>query len=331
MSLQFVDILDTTPRPQPGGTSRYYVKRVFGAPAHFFGWSAEGFPTLLLAARGTLIREPLRLAGLEVQFSIPCDIAVSEEEHSTDTLTTIICNSTDAVIQHYFAHASEVIVRIVGGNPSIQQVSDAVDNLVKLFQRLARPSTRSARGIFAELLVTHLSASPQIAIRAWHSAPEDRFDFSIGDVRLEVKSSTSRRRVHNFSMEQCIPPSGTVGILASIFVEGSGGGLSLLELVKRMETQLAGDENLIVKLHETIAESLGSETATSLEMRFDEELAASSYQLYDLGAIPAIRAHVPNEISNVHFRSDISRTLEADTDDLASKSAYVRALLPPTT
>ena len=331
MPIDLAGILESMPRPHSKDDSSYYVKRIPSTPAHFFGWSSEGLPTLLLAAEGTLIKEPLRLSGLEVQYSIPCDIAVSEGNHSTDTLTTIKCNSTVPAIQRYFVHASEVIVHIVGNDPDIQQVLDAVDNLVELFQRLSRPSTRSARGIFAELLVIHLSTSPHTAVRAWHSAPEDRFDFSIGDVRLEVKSSASRRRVHNFSMEQCIPPSGTVGVLASIFVERSGGGLSLLELVQRVETQLAGDENLIVKLHETIAESLGSETASSLEMRFDEELATSSYRIYDLEAIPAIRADVPNEISSVHFRSDLSRTLEANIDDLASKSAYAHALLPPTT
>lgn len=328
MSLEFAEILDTTPRPQLEGTSRYYVKRIPGAPAHFFGWSSEGFPVLLLAARGTLVREPLRLAGLEVQYSIPCDIAVSEDEHSTNTLTTIRCNSTDAAIHSYFAYASEVIVRIVGGNPSIQQVSEAVNNLTELFQRLARPSTRSARGLFAELLVVHLSTSPRTAVRAWHSAAEDRFDFSIGDVRLEVKSTASRQRIHNFSFEQCVPPSGTVGILASLFVEGSGGGVSLLDLMQRVEIQLAGAEDLILKLHETIAEGLGSDTASSLAMRYDEELAVSSYQVYELGAIPAIRDCMPSEVSGVHFRSDISRTPEADAGILSSLSVYARALLP---
>ena len=328
MTIDLAGILQSTARPNLEENSRYYVKRISGASAHFFGWSGEGLPVLLLAAEGTLIKEPLRLAGLEVQYSIPCDIMVSETENSTDTLTTIKCNSTIPAIQTYFVRASETIVRIVGGNPDIQQVSDAVDNLVEIFQRLSRPSTRSARGVFAELLVIHLSTSPHTAIRAWHSAAEDRFDFSIGDVRLEVKSAASRQRVHNFSFEQCVPPSGTVGVLASLFVEGSGGGLTLLELVQRIEAQLSGNEELMLKLHETVAECLGSDTADSLALRFDEELATSSYQVYTLEDIPAIRECVPGEVSNIHFRSDISRTTEADVGHLASQSAYARALLP---
>ena len=328
MPPDLVSLLNTIPLPKPEESDRYFVRRIPDAATHFFGWSSDGLPVLLLAARGTLVREPLRLAGLEVQYSVPCEIAVSEKEHSTDTLTTVKCNSTVPAIQSYFAHASAAIVRIVGGHPDIQQVSDAVDNLVELFQRLSRPSTRSARGIFAELLVIHLGTCPHTAVHAWHGAAGDRFDFSIGDVRLEVKSTASRQRVHNFSLEQCTPPSGTVGILASLFVEGSGGGLTILELVQRIEAQLSGSEELILKLHETVAECLGSDAATSLALRFDEELATSSYQIYAIEDIPAIRDCVSSEVSGIHFRSDISRTPEADVENLALQSEYASALLP---
>ena len=205
---------------------------------------------------------------------------------------------------------------------------DAVRRLVDLFQRLERPSSRSVTGLFGELYAIHASTSPATAVDAWHSAIDDRFDFSIGDVRLEVKASSTRQRAHSFSLEQCTPPPATLGILLSLFVETSGGGLSLLELVERIERHLDGNLDLILKLQETVAEGLGATAATALSMRFDEDLARSSLQVYELIAIPAVRDGVPSEVSQVRFRSDISRTPIADVAALIAQHQQARALLP---
>ena len=225
-------------------------------------------------------------------------------------------------------HVCEIIVRILGAQPTLQQVVDAVRHLVDLFQRLARPSTRSVFGLFGELYVIHVSASPTTATEAWRSASDDRFDFSINDIRLEVKASSTRQRAHNFSLEQCTPLPATLGILVSLFVETSGGGLSLLELVQRIERQLDSRVDLILKLQETVTEGLGAAAANALSMRFDEDLARSSLRLYELGIIPAVREDVPSEVSQVRFRSDISRTPAANLADLVAKHQQARLLLP---
>jgi hypothetical protein len=66
-------------------------------------------------------------------------------------------------------------------------------------------------------------------------------------------------------------------------------------------------------------------------MRFDERLAQTSLQLYDIMAIPAIRAGVPTEVTQLHFRSDLSRTPTISLDELVRRSARISAFLPSTT
>lgn len=331
MRASFSGILASIPEPpasQPGDEPRYHVRSIPEAPAHFFGRDSGGFPCLLLAASDTSAKAPVRLAGIEVRFAFPCRIALSDGQVTTETLTTVLCTSKDPVVQGYFAHVCETIVRIVGPQPTLQQVIDAVRRLVDLFQRLARPSSRSVIGLFGELYVIHVSTSPVTTVRAWRSTIDDRFDFSIGDIRLEVKASSTRQRAHSFSLEQCAPPPATLGVLISLFIETSGGGLSLLELVERIERQLDGDVDLILKLQETVAEGLGAAATTALPMRFDEDLARSSLQVYELEAIPAVRDGVPGEVSQVRFRSDISRTPVADVAALIAQHQQARALLP---
>lgn len=283
---------------------------------------------MLLAASNALPKAPLLLAGIQVYFSIPCRISLSEEQDTTQTLTTVVCTSQDPIVQTYFAHVCETIVLIVGSQPSLQRVVDGVRHLVSLFQRLARPSSRSITGLFGELYLLHVSTSPHAAVDAWHSNVDERFDFSLRDIRLEVKASSTRQRAHNFSLEQCTPPPGTRGVLVSMYVETSGGGISLLELVERIEAQLDGELGLILKLQETVADVLGATTAAALSMRFDEQLARHSIRVYEIDAIPAPRGAIPDEVSQVRFHSDISRTPLADVDTLVSLHQHLRLLLP---
>ena len=286
-------------------------------------------PCLLLGSGETTVHAPIRLTALEVRFSVPCLIATGDAAECTEKLTTIVCTSCDEETQRYFAHVAETILRIVGPNPSIHAIASAVQRLIELFQRLSRPATRSVIGLFGELYAIHQSRSPKVAVQAWRSSVDDRFDFSIDDVRLEVKASSERVRAHNFSLEQCNPPNGTSGLLLSLLVESSGGGLSIQELIERIQRQLEGDADLILRLQETVAATLGDTTLTALAMRFDEGLARSSLQAYELERIPAIREGVPHEVTQVRFRSDISRTMPADLDALGQRSHRLRDLLPP--
>jgi hypothetical protein len=273
-------------------------------------------------------RAPVRLAAIEVSFAVPCRIAISDEPERTEILTAVCCTSPDAEIQRYFAHVCETILRIIGEQPALRTIIDAVARLVDLFQKLSRPSKRSVTGLVGELLVIHLSASPAAAVQAWRSTADERFDFSAGDLRLEVKASSTRQRAHSFSFEQCTPPAGTTGILISLFVESSGGGLSVLELMQRIESQLGAEPELIMKLQETVADALGASAAGALPMRFDEGLARTSLQVYELASVPAIRTGIPAEVSQIRFRSDLSRTSPASLASLSGKCQLARLLLP---
>jgi tRNA A22 N-methylase len=143
-----------------------------------------------------------------------------------------------------------------------------------------------------------------------------------------VKASGDRTRTHNLSAEQCQPPPGTIGILASLFIEGIGGGLSLLELIHAVENRLIGEDKLILQLQATIAETLGETLPAALSTCFDERLAESSLQFYDLLAIPAIRGWVPSGVTEVRFRSDLSQTSTVTLSELIAQSSRLLDLLP---
>jgi hypothetical protein len=113
-------------------------------------------------------------------------------------------------------------------------------------------------------------------------------------------------RTHTFSYDQGNPPPGTIAIAASLFAERTSGGVSLQELALDVERLAASSAELALKLHDIMAATLGSALQEGLKIRFDQRLAASSLQFYDLRLIPAIRGNQPSGVSDIHFRSDLS-------------------------
>lgn len=323
-----LETIPASPQTPDSQAIRYHVRPIPSAAGHYFGRTSNGVPCMLLASRDRVARAPVRLAAIEVSFAVPCWIAIPGDAERMETLTAVSCTSGDPELQRYFTHVCETILRIVGPNPTLRDIIEAVRRLVDLFQKLSRPPRRPVTGLFGELLAIHSATSPSAAVQAWRSTVDDRFDFSIDDLRLEVKASSTRQRAHSFSLEQCTPPSGTTGILISLFVESTGGGLSLLDLMQRIEQQLGGDSDLVMKLQETAADALGASAAAALQMRFDDRLARTSLQIYDLLVVPALRTGIPPEVSQVRFRSDLSQVPAASIANLVTRCPRARDLLP---
>lgn len=306
----------------------FRVRPIPGYERHYVGRNSTGQPSLLFGSGSGAFHAPVRLALLEARFGNQHRIHPVDGDEREELLSLITCTSDDAQAQAYFLHVCETILRIVGPNPTLPEIVQVVQRLIELFRRLSRPASRSLNGLLGELFLIAASRDVRATVGAWRSSDIDRFDFSTRDVRLDVKASGERLRVHHLSAEQCQPPAGTVGLLASLFIEASGGGQSLRELVAAIEAALAGDDGLILKVQETVAETLGESLPTAMGARFDDRLALASLRFYDLATVPAIRDDVPPEVSRVHFRSDLTRTEPLSDAELQEMSQTAMQFLP---
>lgn len=312
----------------PPHDGSFRVHPIPGPSRHYVGRNDVGQPCVLLGSKSGSMHAPIRLAVVEARFGSTCEIKPITGEPREETLTVIVCTSPDAQAQAYFLHVCETVIRILGPSPSLPRVVEVVQRLVELFRQIARPASRSVIGLLGELYVAARSRNIVTAVSAWRSSDVDRFDFSAGDIRLDVKASGDRVRAHHLSAEQCQPPPGTFGLLVSIFIESSGGGMSLGELIAEIEQRLTSRDDLILKVQETVAETLGDTLPTSMAVRFDDRLARSSLQIYDLRTVPAIRDGIPPEVSHVHFRSDLSRVAPLSISQIDALTTTGRDLLP---
>jgi hypothetical protein len=223
----------------------------------------------------------------------------------------------------------EKLIAIVGDAPTISAIDEVISQFALIFQQIAAPAQKTVSGLFGELFLIANATDATAAVQAWRNGVDDNYDFATPLVRLEVKSSGARVRSHIFSLKQCTPPDGCIAVLASIYVEKVVGGTSIAELINLITRRLGTDAKSIVKLQKSVAETLGSAIVDSLNMSFDELLAQQSLRYFDLHAIPAIRPPVPIEVSEVHFRSDLTNIVPLMPKDLTSRNRELARILAP--
>jgi hypothetical protein len=94
--------------------------------------------------------------------------------------------------------------------------------------------------------------------------------------------------------------------VASLVLKASSAGEGVLDLAKKVETQLDGDVVLQAKLWSLLVQSLGSDFSETLDRRFDPDLAAKQLALFRMEDIPSLPPVYDSRISSVKFRADLS-------------------------
>jgi len=325
--MNLAGLLDTIGKATGPG---YAARAIPGSLLHFVGRDAEGFPVLMLGSRDTPhgLTPAIRLQAVEVQFAVLCQVSLPEGQRGEHRLSVVRCISTDSELQRYFLKVVEAIVHLVGASPTFTQVTGAMRRVVELFQRLTRPPTREVIGLYGELLLILWSASATDSLRAWRSDSTARFDFSSDEVRIDAKVSGRRVRTHSFSLDQCQPPPGTTGLIASILLE-PGAGASIGDLLQKIEVRLSGGLSLVMKLHDLVADSLGGALAEGLKTRYDDKAARASLRWYLSSDIPSPQGALPPAVSEVRFRSDLTAVEARVRAEILSKAPAAVQILPP--
>jgi hypothetical protein len=307
LSELFASLVLPLERPAANSFSAVTIPEAGG---HRLAKDSGGSPCLLLrqpaAAAPTA---PIRLQNLFVSYGVPCVIGHPGGQQEEGVFTIVRCSNADPSLFPHFLRILSPIIAMLGAAPTPAAVRRAITGLVELFQALTAPARKSVQGLWAELLLIRRAADPLSLARAWHGSPAERSDFLQGRERIEVKSSSSRQRVHHFSLAQLVPPAGARLIVASLFVEPVGGGLSLRRLSDEIRCLLASDPALLSQFDAVVYSTLGASWSDAMEECFDLELATDSLRFYDAGDIPKIEGPIPAAVADVRFTSDLSAVL----------------------
>lgn len=304
-----VRLFDSLPAPSTDvGLGRFCAQPLPGFPACSVGKDTAQNPVLLIQADNAspAAASPLVLEHLSVIHLVNCRVHTPQGEQHDRTLSVIRCTGTDRAMHEYFLRALHSVVVALPRNPTQQDVSQAIQRLVELFRQLSEPPRKALQGLWAELFIIARASDPRSLIQCWHAMPEDRFDFSDGPQRLEVKTASGRVRSHRFALEQIRPAAGTVAVVASVLTERTAGGTSLIDLLDEIRNRI-DDADILIRLDNVVARTIGTDWRHATDTRFDRQLAEDSLRFFDALSIPAVSTEVPPEVSDIHFRVDLSR------------------------
>lgn len=315
------------PLQRPTGNSLSAVA-IPESPNHRLAKDSTGAPCLLLTQTVSTPSAGLRLQNLSVSYGVQCTVGDRGGQQEERAFTIIKCSSADPSLFPHFLRILSPIIATLGANPTPAAVRRAISGLVDLFQALATPAKKSVQGLWAELLVIRGASDPRAVAAAWHRHPSEHVDFLDGRQRIEVKSASNRRRLHYFSLVQLTPPANARLVVASVFVESVGGGLSLRELADDIRAVLSSDPLALMQFDATFYSTLGASWSDAMEERFDLELASDSLTFVDSVHVPKIDGTIPVEVSDVRFATDMSGVQPLTTEALRSAGGLFAAVAP---
>lgn len=299
------------PFPDEGESSIGLIRAIPipGATRHRLGRRGDDTSALLVDVRDRQdghYAPPIVLEHLTVHHDVECHIIGDDSAVEVARFTVISCTSRNVGLRSYFLRASGAFLEAVGDSPTRQEVVRALDAFVELFRALSNPPKKSVQGLWAELFLIARSKDPITLAEAWHAQPMETFDFAAGSDRIEVKSSSDRVRRHYFSLEQIRPNASVSVVVASLFVERAGMGLSLGGLLDDVRQKLGTRPDLLLNAEVVVGRTLGNALPRALGESFDVQLAEASLGFYRADDIPSVATPLPSGVSDVRFRADLS-------------------------
>ena len=260
------------------------------------------------------------LEFISVQFNRKCLLKTTNNKIEEDVYSIISLKTDSIELQEYFLEIVYLIINKLSDKPLLKDLKIEVATLINLFSKFSNPPVKTIQGLWAELLVIEQSRNPDYLIQAWHSSKSDKFDFNDGSDKLEIKSTSKSRRIHNFSIEQLNPNENSNLIIASIFAVETGVGKNIFGLIELIEVKIE-DKELCFRINEIIAQTLGKDFEKSFDVFYDYQLAVDSIKYYYSDIVPTINSvSIPTQITNVRFDCDL-------TDILDVKSCKNKSLL----
>ncbi len=203
-----------------------------------------------------------------------------------------------AVLRCRFDRTDKQLVRLVAGvllslidlQVRFGDAGNAIWTLREIFGEGFKVSVQNSiiRGLLGELLVIKASSDIQAAISAWHVDTDDRYDFSIQNQRVEVKTTTSSVRQHRFTSRQLPPLHGIEVWVASVQLAEVSIGDSLSSLYLDLSKELSGE--LMRKLSDVIIETVGLPATAIQEPQFDAAASLQSIRLFPGEMVPTPQA-----------------------------------------
>ena len=312
-----------------GAPGIFPVRKIPVFPHAWVGRDEQSLPVLIVeTVSDGSVTSPIVLRNLRFDIWQSCTLSEQPSQVRRTIQAGIIRLTTDEPeLQVYFFRTLGSLLTQWPNHPSQTELARGVDRLVEIFRSLTLPPATSLQGLWAELLLVRHAIKTADAVQAWHTTRRSLFDFDAGQQSVEVKSSSSGLRKHHFRLAQIQPPDGRIVYVVSLIVTPDSSGQSIPDLWDGIAAQLHGQQDLVARLSEVIAQSIGIDWQRAGEARFDALAARRSIAIFDARSLPRVGDDAAPEITDVHFTADLSRCAPLDRSALAQAGGLINILL----
>lgn len=327
--MNLIELYDSLSIPEDGREKSFNAVPISEYPNFRIAMDTYGNPVLLFSVDNAIKTFPLknfRFKYLQLEQNVECRISENGKKQF-QSFTVITFTGTDRNLQEYFLRISETLIKSLSNIPSQHHVIDSLNKFVEIFRALSDTPTKTVQGLWTELFLIDQAKNPKLLLSYWHNSPQEKFDFNAGEERIEVKSSANFERIHTFSSEQLNPPSQVTVLIASIFIKQQSNGSSIQNLVDSISNKVDNDIILISKLNTNVLQTLGNSFEQSIAIKFDYNVAKDSLRYYWQKNVSKIEEiHIPNEVSEVRYKSDLSSIKPVSSLELTSKGKLFQSI-----
>lgn len=294
---------------------------------HKIGCSPEGYPIFFITSCDVVRTSDIKLQLFHVMFNRDCNIEnVVTKKKESAKYSIVQLNSLSIDFQRYFFGVMSLVLARLKGLPSTAELKTEITKVIRLFTESPKLSLEVVRGLWAELLVIERSSNPDYLVRSWHVTPGEKYDFNDGECKVEVKSTAGSERKHTFSLEQLNPGQNSPLYIASIFVQQTGLGKTVFDLVDSIANRIS-DSEVILKLRELVLSTIGPHLEEVNRLFFDYAHGVQDYALFDYKVIPTIdKNSVPSGVEKVVFQSDLSGCVRIDKTTIPQSMKLFKCL-----
>jgi hypothetical protein len=202
-----------------------------------------------------------------------------------------------------FAVVAATLLATLVAVPSGQDVIDFLDSLVDLLAPRRVASGATVVGLWGELWLIATAEDPAAFASAWHGAASDRFDFSFPDARIEVKTTTGSRRLHEFGLEQLEGGDRKPTLIASLTVANDASGSTVMDILTELLRVLPGA--LAARVSRVALATVAGDIESVQDYAFSP-IGDAPLLAYHARSIPRVLVPRRAEISRVRFSADLS-------------------------
>ncbi len=290
---------------KPSGHA-YTVASIPGYQNVLLGVDLDGHPVLFVRAQEGALEPSLHTKMVSLHIGQNYSVSTTTGKPGIEFLHALYCetgNPTD--IETFLVLSEAFLSRHSGDIIEQDDVTSFFRSMVRLFEVTpARDVWSEQLGLWGELFMMSRVRGFRFWLPFWHSDTTRRFDFTYGQRRIEVKTTTRSERIHHFSHRQIYTIEDEEILIASLTVNEDDSGLSLRQLILECRSAILGMP-CFLKLEKAVRKA-GMENISENGPRFDAIAAGASLAWFRSTDVPHFRMPEPAGVSGTHYKVDLS-------------------------